>query len=148
MPAAAAPIIAASIGGAASVGSSIYASKKQEKLAKQAEANRFLFSEPERAAARSYLMQSLFQPLPQAPAPGTQGVPRNANPQQIMFAQFMKMVMDRYSRPTPQYQGYLSALQERRDARSGVPLPPPQGEAAPSAQRTNSVAGYGGGRSY
>lgn len=51
------------------------------------------------------------------------------------FASFLNAMYGRYGQPSPAYQGFLQALQERRDARMGVPQPPPQGAAEPSAQR-------------
>jgi hypothetical protein len=48
---------------------------------------------------------------------------------------------------TAAYQGYLQALQERRDARAGVPGVPPQGAASSSAQR-RQPGGDRPGRSF
>lgn len=63
------------------------------------------------------------------------------------FANFLGALYGRYGQPSAAYQGYLQALQERRDARMGVPNVPPQGAASPSAQRAIPSA-LAGGRSY
>lgn len=154
MGALAIPIIGAVLGGASGIASTMSQAKQAKRMQKEADKNRYAFSEDDRQAARGLLMHSLFGGMGQqgyggmqmAPPPGQGGVPRNVTPQQIQMMQFMKMVQERYSRPTLGYQGYLQGLQERRDARSGVPLPPPQGAASSSAQRRNPSSS--GGRSF
>lgn len=62
------------------------------------------------------------------------------------FNNFMGAMTSRFGAPSAAYQGYLQSLQERRDARAGVPQVPPQGPTSPSAQRR--VPAMMAGRSY
>lgn len=59
---------------------------------------------------------------------------------------FMGSMFARFGQPSAAYQGFLQSLQERRDARAGVPDVPPQGATSPSAQRR--VPAVLSGRSY
>ena len=79
-----------------------------------------------------HVMAPVGSPWSNAPSPG--------------FQHFLNMMYGRYGQPSAPYQGFLQALQERRDARAGVPDIPPQGAAAPSAQR--HLATPTGGRSF
>lgn len=63
------------------------------------------------------------------------------------FNSFMGAMSNRFGQPSAAYQGYLQSLQERRDARAGVPAIPPQGAGSASAQR-RIPATMAGSRSY
>lgn len=71
-----------------------------------------------------------------------------ANLWPIGVAAGFRSVSPIYGTPSASYQGYLSSLQERRDARAGVPGVPPQGAASPSAQRKSQPGSSSRGRSY
>jgi hypothetical protein len=145
--------VAAVIGAGGSIAATKMASDAQKKAAKRAAKNQYAFSDAQRKAIQMQLMRAVMSSAPPgmgAPPAGVAGQAGQAgaagNPFEADINEWVQTVMAKYMEPSPAYQGFLASLQERRDARSGVPGVPPQGAASPSAQRRTTSGG--GGRSY
>jgi len=146
---AAVPVVMAIAGAGASAASTYSQNKKAKKAYENAKKNQYMFSDEQRQS----MLQQLI-PLILGSGHGVGGGAGMPGAAQQMYHpavqrsvnDWAQSVLGKFSQPTSSYQAYLQSLQERRDARTGVPNVPPQGAASPSAQRS-TVPG-GGARSY